>query len=72
MDRNATSSLPFLEAIRILPDGDEILKHIKYEVNNIECTSFLEIIKKKESRVEISARDSFFTICLYTILFIVV
>ena len=46
MDRNATSSLPFLEAIRILPDGDEILKHIKYEVNNIECTSFLEIIKK--------------------------
>jgi len=46
MEENARSSLLFVDAIRLLPFGDQILQHIKNEVNNIECESFLEIIKK--------------------------
>jgi len=46
MEENAKSSLLFLEALALLPHGQEILRHIKNEQDNFECKSFLEIITK--------------------------
>jgi len=46
MEENARLPLLFVDAIRLLPFGDQILQHIKSEVKNIECKSFLEIITK--------------------------
>ncbi len=51
MDRNATSALPFLEAIRILPDGDEI-QNIG-EITDVGSSKYDEIHNVEEVEEEV-------------------